>query len=127
MEKKELIRIIYLYVFSLVGLVLVIIGLVRFVDLGLKIYVFPKADEAIVYPEYPALKVVPAPAGSEKQSEPTKEELARYRAEQEAYQIKEKESDHARTASNSLAMIIIGLPVFLYHWRIVQNDRKIKV
>ncbi|MDI6820716.1 MAG: hypothetical protein QMD65_00870 [Patescibacteria group bacterium] len=124
MERKELIRTIYLYLFSLVGLVLVIIGLVRLVDLGLKIYVFPKADEAVVYPEYPMPKPVPV---AEKQGEPTKEDLARYKADQEISQIKQKESERARTASNSIAMLIIGLPIFFYHWRSVQKDRKIKI
>ncbi len=65
MERKELIRTIYLYLFSLVGLVLVVIGLVQLVDLGLKAYVFTKADQYIRYPEYPSVKFVSAPGESE--------------------------------------------------------------
>jgi hypothetical protein len=45
MEKHSLIRTIYLYLFSLVGLTLLIIGSVRFVDMGLKAFVFTKAEE----------------------------------------------------------------------------------
>lgn len=53
MNKKELIRTIYIYIFSLVGLVLVTIGAVRLVDLGLKATIFTEADRVITYPSYP--------------------------------------------------------------------------
>ncbi|MFH1162167.1 MAG: DUF5671 domain-containing protein [Candidatus Jorgensenbacteria bacterium] len=122
MERKELIRTIYLYLFSLVGLVLVVIGLVQLVDLGLKTYVFTKADRTVVYPEYPPL-VKPAPAGDQGTTM-TPEETAAYRAAQEEAQQKQNESQRARTASNSLALLIIGVPLFLYHWRIVQRDKR---
>ena len=55
MERKELIRTIYLYLFSLVGLVIVVIRLVNLVDLGLKTFVFENADfQPINYPSYPS-------------------------------------------------------------------------
>ncbi|MBI5019261.1 hypothetical protein HZB58_03235 [Candidatus Gottesmanbacteria bacterium] len=38
------VRLIYLYLFSFVGLLTVVIGSVRLVDLGLKVFVFPDAD-----------------------------------------------------------------------------------
>ncbi len=122
MERKELIRTIYLYLFSLVGLVLVVIGLVEFVDLGLKTYVFTKADEVIVYPSYP-LKPMPSSI-DEKQSQPTPEELAQYEKEQEESQRAQQSSQKAQTASSALAMIIIGTPLFLYHWKTIQKDKK---
>ena len=57
-NKYHLIRKIYLYTFSLVGLVLVVIGGVRLVGLGLKTFVFIKAD---VYYEYPMSRPVKVP------------------------------------------------------------------
>ena len=39
------IRLIYLYLFAFVGLFTVVIGSVRMVDLGLKIFVFKDADK----------------------------------------------------------------------------------
>ncbi len=123
MERKELIRTIYLYLFSLVGLVLVVIGLVQLVDLGLKTYVFTNADEVVIYPEYPTR---PVPSAVDKnESELTPEELAQYRAAQEETQRKQNESNRARTVSNALALIIIGAPLFAYHWRIVQKDKRL--
>ena len=48
MEKKThypLIRTIYLYLFALLGLVLLTIGSIRFVDMALRAFVFTKADQ----------------------------------------------------------------------------------
>ena len=44
MKSNSLIRTIYLYLFTIVGLALVVIGSVRFIDMALKIFVFKQAD-----------------------------------------------------------------------------------
>lgn len=117
-ENYPLIRKIYLYVFSFIGLLLIVIGLVRLVDLGLKVYIFKKADVFIYYPQ---------PARIEKDGttqEMTPEEEEKFRAEQEKVQKEQAESQRQREASNSLAMIIIGAPLFFYHWRIISRERE---
>jgi hypothetical protein len=120
MERKELIRTIYLYLFSLVGLVLIVIGMVNLVDLGLKALVFKNADQPIFYPSYPMKLVSP----DAKETALTPEEEEKYRAEQEEAQKKQQQSERERSASNAIAMILIGTPLFLYHWRTIQRDRK---
>jgi hypothetical protein len=45
MERDSIIRTIYLYTFSLIGLVLVTIGGTQFLDLALKASIFKKADD----------------------------------------------------------------------------------
>jgi hypothetical protein len=120
MERKELIRTIYLYLFSLVGLVVVVIGLVQLVDLGLKAFIFKNADQPISYPAYPVK--VASPDGKETAMTAAEEE--KYNVDQAVAQEKQKQSDRERTASNALAMIIIGTPLFIYHWKIIQKDRK---
>lgn len=58
-DKKHypLIRTIYLYLFALLGLVLLTIGGVRFVDMGLKAFVFTKAEEEVrlIYDQVPPI------------------------------------------------------------------------
>ena len=71
MERKEIIRVIYLYLFSFVGLVLITVGMVRLVDLGLKVYIFKKADQVLIYPEYP-YPAKPAPDGTTNEPTPKK-------------------------------------------------------
>lgn len=110
MTKKELIRLIYLYLFSAVGLALLIIGSVRLIDLGLKVFIFKKAD-FYYYPTQPKpidLKI-------------SEEEWKRQIDEQVKAEQANRYANRQRTASNSIAMIIIGLPLFLYHWRILKK------
>lgn len=118
MNKYPLIRKIYLYLFALIGLVLIIIGCVRLVGLALKTYIFTKAD---IYYEYPAprpLKIAPIEEGkTEEFQQPSKEEI-------EEYQNKQQASNRQREAAESLAFIIVGLPLYLYHWSLIKKDKK---
>lgn len=121
MEKKELVRTLYIYIFSLVGLILITIGAVRLVDLGLKAIIFTEADKVIMYPSY-----YTRPFPPEEEKEISLEEEERQRQEQIKYQEDEKRSRQQNAAANSLAMIIVGAPLFLYHWKIIQKERDLK-
>ena len=93
------IRLVYLYLFAAVGLVTVIIGTVRMVDLGLKVFVFKDADKYEIYP-------TKLPDGK---PEVTTDEL---QARQE------------RDLVAALSMLAVGLPVYLYHWKTIQYETK---
>jgi predicted cobalt transporter CbtA len=110
-----LIRKIYLYLFSLVGLVLVIIGCVNLVNLALKAYVFTAADQYYSYP------VAPAPADK---SATTTVPATPSDAQVKAYQDMQTKSSRESTAANALAMIIVGIPLYYYHWRVIQKDKE---
>lgn len=114
MDKKLLIRRIYLYLFALIGLVLLTIGFVRLVGLALKTYIFTKAD---IYYVYPLPKpVLPENGGSQT---PLPEEI-------EDYQNKERTARRQKEAAESLAFIIVGLPLYLYHWSIIRKEKEEK-
>jgi len=55
MKKHSLVRTIYLYIFALLGLVLLIIGGVNFLNMGLKAFIFTQAEEEqrLLYKEMP--------------------------------------------------------------------------
>ncbi|MCR4324310.1 MAG: hypothetical protein NUV69_01335 [Candidatus Curtissbacteria bacterium] len=112
---SSLIRTLYLYGFSLVGLVLIVIGTVRLIDLGLKTYLFKQADTFVAYPAYPPEKV------GEDSREMTEEERVKLKREQEEAEIKNAKSRKQATASSSIAMIIVGAPLFAYHWRLARK------
>lgn len=121
MQKYTWIRKVYLYTFALVGLVLIVIGAVRLIGLGLKTYIFTKAD---VYYQYPSARPIkPAPSDAvnavEKTEfqEPSKEEV-------EAYESNQRSSNRQREAAEALAMIITGAPLYWYHWRVIKRDKK---
>jgi len=125
MDKKELIRLVYLYLFSLVGLVLMIIGTVQLIDLGLKTFVFTQADQTIVYPEYPATIAKPTSAIAEGETQIVSEEkMKAYEEARRVVEEKQRASQKAQTASNAIALLLVGIPLFSYHWRLVQKTKK---
>lgn len=112
------IRKIYLYLFSLIGLVLITIGGVQLVGLFLKTYIFTKAD---VYYEYPmARPVKPAPIDSvakEEVQQSDKEEV-------EKFQNDQRSANRQRDAAGALAMIIVGSPLYWYHWSVIKKGKE---
>lgn len=137
MEKHSLIRTIYLYLFALVGLVLIIIGGVKFVDMGLKVFVFTQAEEEqrLIYkqpfsPPYPVQRIEEFQEGKELSKEEKaaiKQWLADYKDWQERRaRIDPVTARRHRDASMNLALILVGLPLYLYHWRIIKRETKNK-
>lgn len=136
-KKNTLIRTIYLYTFSLVGLVLVVIGGVRFVDMGLKAWVFTKADEE----QRMWSKQPPMPAITEKRVETAVKEgktenltgeekaamsewlvsYATWKTQQEKFDP--ITSQRQREAAGALSFILVGLPLYLYHWRVIKREK----
>lgn len=112
------IRRAYLYLTSLIGLVLILIGTTQLLNLALKTWVFTKADDNYYGPCY---EKTPAPMDRSAAPATTTEELSK--------EVCDKERDEQRTArrqsdaARSIAFIIVGAPVWLYHWRKVKDER----
>lgn len=96
-------RLLYLYLFSFVGLLIVVIGSIRLVDLGLKATVFKEADKFEYY-------------GAKAPGEVMNPEEEKARAERE--QVRQRQ----RELTGSVSMIVVGLPLYLYHWRTIQKE-----
>lgn len=109
---NPLIRKIYLYLFALVGLIMITVGSARLVNLALKVYVFPEADR---YYEYPMPRSVEPKEGETPQPDPK---------ELEEFNKKQARSQRQRELSESLAWIIVGLPLWLYHWSVIKRERE---
>jgi len=100
------IRLLYLYLFSFVGLLITIIGGIQLIDLGLKTYVF-KVSEYTYY------------------SDPMIEEKTKISAEEMEKRNKQEQSNQQkRQLSTSLSMILIGVPLYLYHWKTIKKENK---
>uniref|UniRef100_A0A7C4TLR7 DUF5671 domain-containing protein n=1 Tax=candidate division WWE3 bacterium TaxID=2053526 RepID=A0A7C4TLR7_UNCKA len=103
-------RLLYLYLFSFVGLIITVIGSVQLVDLGLKTFIFKNADSYVSYP-------MAKPVETDKMEiQPSQEEIMKY-------QRQETRNQREREMSNSLAMIMVGLPLYLYHWKTIQKEQ----
>lgn len=105
---KVSVRLIYLYLFAFVGLLTVVIGSVRMVDLGLKVFVFRDADRY----EYMAPKI------DGEEISPVEEQQIKDQASREQTRNRQREF------SGAFAMIAIGLPLYLYHWKTIQKENK---
>jgi hypothetical protein len=105
---KFSLRLLYLYLFSFVGLLITVIGSIQLVDLTLKSYVFQVSNYS-----YPV-----SPIKDEKGNVTISVE------EQEKQQRKDADNDRKRQLSNSLAMIAIGAPLYLYHWKTIKKESK---
>ncbi|HHE67511.1 MAG TPA: hypothetical protein ENL33_00395 [Candidatus Parcubacteria bacterium] len=133
MKHYPLIRTIYLYLFTLLGLTLLTIGGVRFIDMGLKALVFTGAEQNLKFSYFPPLA---SPAGelekiaqNQSLSEQEKEKIKKIIEDYENWQKQRDAFDpvsakRQRDASFNLALILVGLPLYLYHWRIIKRETK---
>jgi len=136
-KHHPLIRTIYLYLFALVGLALLISGSVRFVDMGLKAFIFTKAEQDMkidymrpMSPPMPIEKIKQAEEGAEL----SESERAQIRNWLEDYEQWEEEiegvdyltSRRHRDAATNTSLILVGLPLYLYHWFIIKRETKDK-
>ena len=129
------IRVAYLYLFALVGLALISIGAVRLVGLGLRSYVFTEADaEARIYyaPE-PPLRVgdpsrIDRLAADTTLDDATRSALRDWAAEYERQRQQREAVDPVRAgrerdAAGAIALLLVGFPLYLYHWRTIRRER----
>ncbi len=141
MEKKSRIRTIYLYLFALLGLVLITIGSVGFINMGLRTFVFTKADEyqrtMNKQPPYPIPAVEKYQMLTEAQksqpktalllTEQEKTDLNMWFAEYKNWKENQGKIDYIASqrqedASINLALILVGAPLYFYHWRRIKKE-----
>ena len=109
----------YLYLVSLISLVIIVIGSVGLINLALKQWVFTKADQDFYY-SYPRPTCPIDASGKtlEGCTEPTAQELV----EQEKQQRDSRTAQKQRDAAQYLAMIIVGTPVFVFHFKLARKE-----
>ncbi len=136
-QHYPLIRTIYLYLFALVGLALLISGAVRFVNMGLKAFIFTKAEQAeeIDYKRPPVSPMAIEKIESlDEKTELSETQVALIEGWLEDYEEwKEEEgkinyltSRRHRDAATNTSLILVGFPLYLYHWLIIRRETKNK-
>ena len=93
----------YLYLLSFIGILVCVVAMVNLVDLGIKSTIFKNADKYEYYD--PGIK-----------ENGYDVEQARRIADTEQMRSRQ------RTASISVAMLVVGLPLYLYHWGTIQKE-----
>ncbi len=109
---------VYLYLVSLVSLIILIVASIMLINMALKTWVFPKADTDMYYP-----MIVDCASYSEdlKKTTPECNDPA-YAEKEEARQKESRAAQKQRDAAQALAMIIVATPVFLYHWKLARKE-----
>lgn len=112
-------RRVYLYVASFIGLVMIIVGGVQLINLGLKAWIFTKAD----YVYYDVCVRTPKPIVDENvQGEEvdmiSEEECLKREAEA-------RTASRQNQASQAVATLLVGIPLYLYHWNKVRDEKNV--
>ncbi|MBD3270079.1 hypothetical protein GF376_00975 [Candidatus Peregrinibacteria bacterium] len=123
----QYIRTIYLSLAALIGLVVFVIGTVGIINLTLENFVFPIEDE--YYPVYPKSGVCETyfNADTGEQDMLSESEQAECEEQQKENRRIQSKNSFNRQISNNIAMILVGLPIWLLHFFLLQADwRKLK-
>lgn len=112
---------VYLYMVSLISLVILVIAGIMLINMALKTWVFTKADSDIYYsPQVNCTENLPPGAisapGDPKCLDPN------FKANQEKEEMNRRSAQKQRDAAQALAMIIVATPVFLYHWKLARKE-----
>lgn len=133
-HKVSIIRYIYLYLVTTISIVLIIIAAVWAINLVLKEYVFQVkdwnefeeyyecSDDTLFYTyDTKGLRVEKAPALSEAEKKTEKEECIKNTKEKRELQ---HSNDIKRDMVTWLAMLIVALPLYFYHWGIIKKEAR---
>jgi hypothetical protein len=140
MKKHSLVRTIYLYLFALVGLFLIIISSVDFIDMALKATIFTQADEEQriweKQPPMPSKRIQNFAESTEKKTTVTLSEdevsnLENWNTEYTEWKERQEKFDvvvarRQRDASRNISMLLVGIPLYMYHWAVIKRETKDK-
>ena len=104
----------YLYLVSTISLVIAVIGAIMIINLGLKAWVFTKADQN--YYSYPCTQPVADPSGKTIACDQATIDAQKKQAEDN------QTSQRQNTAAQAIAMIVVASPVWWFHWRMARKE-----
>ena len=130
--EKTICRPIYLYLFALVGLLLITIGGVKIIELGLKTFILTQADAD--YYSYPAPVMTAELKMAYENASVTPDEKLKLTQMYNDYEqwkatttrIDPRTAQHQRDLASALAMLLVGIPLYWYHWRTICRNRSEK-
>lgn len=118
--KSFIIKNIYLYLVSFVALMMVVFSFGDIINIVLRTYIFTKADQNMYYGP-----VAPCPAELPAEPTGTAKVKADYpclsQAEQEKQNANNISAQRQRDLVRDISFLIVGIPLFAYHWRIVRR------
>ena len=127
-KATQTIRSIYFYAVSIIALFMIVFSAVDLVNLGLKTWVFKYADPAYSFcvpgnvGTYNG-PMIPAPTDPNAKTQPTGPTQAQ--CDTQNQQNEENISrQNQSSAVRDLSLLVVAIPLFLFHFRIVQKEWK---
>lgn len=138
-EKTKLIRTVYLYLAALISLIFVAVGAGRIMNAGIKYVLFPEAEKKSYY----ECNIQPPMYGYGETKEVERLKTSAVATEDQREQIDNLLKDYVYWKENqsgekcllparqnnfvdSFTMILIALPIMLFHWRIIKKEKEVK-
>jgi len=131
--KVKLIRTIYLYLAALASLIFVAVGTGNLLNTAMKFYLFPKAEKGGFGrcnnqpPVYGLDKNAYAGVAAEDQKIQLQNMLNEYEKWKKDNSGEECYSqERQNNVVNALTMMIVAIPIFAFHWRIIRKEKNDK-
>lgn len=131
--KTKFIRSIYLYLAALISLIFVAVGTGRLLNTALKFYLFPKAEKGgynqcnQTPPAYNFDKNAYAGVATPDQKIQLENLLRDYDEWKKNNTGEECYSAQRQSETvDALTMLIIAMPILLFHWKIIKKDKENK-
>jgi lipopolysaccharide/colanic/teichoic acid biosynthesis glycosyltransferase len=112
---------VYLYLVSLISLVILVIAGIMLINMALKATIFKKADNTAYYAPKIACNAPANPDGSKPALDPACSD-PNYEQKQREQEKESRSAQRQRDAAQAIAMIIVATPVFLYHWKLARKE-----
>jgi len=127
--KAAIIKNIYFYLVSFVALMMVVWSTADLINIALKTWVFTKADNYFYGEPYlpgcdgsdASMTAKPALPPGERPATTTPEQCEKMKQDAADREQKSKLARNQNNIVRDLSMIMVGIPLFLYHWRIVRR------
>lgn len=113
---------VYLYLVSLISLVILVVAAIMLLNLALKAFVFTKADDANFYPPRIICEEVKSSEGTPALAKDPACLDPQYEQKEREAEKQRRSAQKQNQAANAIAMIIVATPVFLYHWKLARKE-----
>jgi hypothetical protein len=131
-KAAHIIRTVYLYLVSMIGLLVFIFGCVSTIDNLLKNFVFQVNYNLTYEAPYPRGGTCSQPYADPTDTTgktmiaPTTQEVADCKVQMDKQNEQNRKNQIGMDFSVAFAQLIVGLPVWLFHWGIIQKENRRK-
>ena len=123
-EKFMIVKTIYFYLVSFVALMMVVFSLADVINMALKTWVFPKADNLSYYYAQPACDIL-AVKGDPNIKPLSTEECDKQKADADKRAADDRIAQRQLSAVRDISLIVVGVPLFAIHWWMIRKKENI--